>query len=139
ARRFRPCSSQTGSSRESRCLLGRRTETLERRRLERTQLAALDRRSRRRRQVENEAEIMQAQQPRAEHFLLVEQVADVRARERLAGGTAAALVQGASVAGKGGVAQVQAARPGDRGAGAAETGRKDAVEHVDPALDHLQD
>ena len=82
---------------------------------------------------------MQAQQPQAEQLLLVDEVPDVGAREARAGGAGAVLVERARVAGEAGVAEVQPALPGERGAGARDARRQDAVEHVDPALDHLED
>ena len=69
--------------------------------------APLDRRPRARGQVEYEAQIMQAEQPQAEHLLLVDEVADVRAREARARRAVAALLERPRIAGEAGVAQVE--------------------------------
>ena len=82
---------------------------------------------------------MQAQKPQAEQLLLVDQVADVGAREARARRARAALLERPRIAGEAGVAQVQPARRGERGAGAGRAGRQDAVEHVDAGPDHAQD
>ena len=82
---------------------------------------------------------MQRQQAVAEQLLLVEQVAEVGAREARAGGARTAFVKRARITREAGVPQVEVALPGERGAGARVAGRQDTVEHVDPALDHLED
>ncbi len=51
----------------------------------------------------------------------------------------AALVERRGVAGEAGVAEVEASLPGQRRPGPAEPRRQHAVEHVHPALDHLED
>ena len=76
---------------------------------------------------------MQAEEAQAEQLLLVDEVADVGAREARAGRAAAALLERPRVAREAGVAEVEPARRGERGAGARGAGRQDAVEHVDPA------
>src|SRR5258708_6209407 len=82
---------------------------------------------------------MQAEQPQAEELLLVDQVAQVGAREARARGARAALVEWARIAGKAGIPKVEPALPGQSGAGARGASRQHTVEHVDPALDHLED
>ena len=92
---------------------------------------ALDRRARAGRQLEDEAQIVERQQPQPEDLLLVDEVTDVRAREAPAGGARAVLVERPRVAGEAGVPEVQPARPSECAAGARRAGRQDAVEHVD--------
>ena len=57
---------------------------------------------------------MQTEEPQAEQLLLVDEVADVGARETLARGARAVLVQRARVAGEAGVPEVQPALPRQR-------------------------
>src|SRR5205807_8935927 len=90
------------------------------------------------RQIEEESLIVQAQEAVAEQLLLVDQMANVGAREAGARRTGAALLQRRRVARKAGVLEVQPARPGQSRAGSSEPRRQHAVEHVDPALDHLE-
>src|SRR5689334_18522494 len=71
------------------------------------ELAALDRLSRRGDEIEQEAQIMQAEQPQPENFLLVDEVADVSAAEARAGRARAVLVERALVAGEARVAKVE--------------------------------
>src|SRR5207253_10508110 len=61
--------------------------------LERGERASLDRLPRPRGEVEQEAEVVQAEQPEAEELLLVHEVAQVRAAEARARGARAALVE----------------------------------------------
>ncbi len=82
---------------------------------------------------------MQAEQPQAEQLLLVDQMADVRAREPGAGRAAAALVERERVAGEAGVPEVEPARGGERRPGPPHPGRQHAVEHVHATLDHGED
>src|SRR6188472_3986763 len=82
---------------------------------------------------------MQAEQAKTENLLLVEEVAHVRAREPRAGRAAAALLERPPVARELAGLDVQLALPGERAAGPRVPRRQDAVEHVDPALDHLED
>ena len=62
---------------------------------------------------------MQAEQAQAEHLLLVDEVADVRAREAPARGAGAVLVERRAVAGEARVAEVQSAVPRERATRAA--------------------
>src|SRR4029450_113479 len=64
--------------------------------------------------------------------------ARVGPREARAGGPPAALLQRRRVAHIAGLLQATPPRPGQRRAGAPEPRRQYAVEHVDPALDHLE-
>src|SRR5438093_1236783 len=73
------------------------------------ELAALDRLSRRGDEIEQEAQIMQAEQPQPEDFLLVDEVADVRPAEPGASRARASVVEGTVVASEAGVAEVEAA------------------------------
>src|SRR5918999_5511009 len=66
-------------------------------------------------------------------------MAQIGAREARAGGAGTALVERSRVAREPGVPEVETALPGDGGAGPAQAGRQDAVEHVHPALYHLED
>src|SRR5262249_57445612 len=90
-------------------------------------------------EIEDETEIMEGQQAGAEELLLVHEVPKVRAREPGACRARAAIVERRVVAGKAGVAEVEPSLPGEHGAGSGGARRQDAVEHVDPALDHLED
>ena len=56
-----------------------------------------------------------------------------------AGRAAAAFLERSRIAGEPGVAQVEPAARGERRAGARGASRQHAVEHVDPARDHLED
>ena len=67
-------------------------------RMKSCQSPGLDRRSRACGQVEQEAQVVQAEQPQPEQLLLVDEVADVGAREARAGRAAAALVERPRVA-----------------------------------------
>src|SRR5262245_66252366 len=82
---------------------------------------------------------MQAQEPQPEDLLLVEQVPHVRAREPAARGAAAALVERAWVTCELPGLDVQLAVPGEGAPGTRVPRREDAVEHVDAALDDLED
>src|SRR2546426_2485852 len=113
-------------------------ETFERLCLERGQLAGLDRRARARSEPEQEAEIVQGEETKPEQLLLVDEMTDVRAREPGAGGAVAALVERPLVAREAGVLEVEAAVRRERSAGSPHPRRQDAIEHVDPSLDHLQ-
>src|SRR5439155_6317199 len=88
---------------------------------------------------EQEPEIMHAQEAESEELVLVHEVADVRAREARAGGAVAVLLERPGVACKARVAEVEAAARRDCRARARRAGREDAVEHVDPTRDHLED
>ena len=66
-------------------------------------------------------------------------MAHVRAREPRACGTVATLLDRPRIAGIGRVLQVETTGGGQRGAGARRARRQHAVEHVDPARDHLED
>src|SRR5512146_152837 len=94
------------------------------------ELTALDCLSRSGHEIEQEAQIMQAEQPQPEDFLLVHQVADVRAAEARARRARAALLERPLVAGEARVPQVEAPFTRQRAAGARGAGREDAVEHV---------
>src|SRR5437867_7528623 len=63
----------------------------------------------------------------------------VRAGEAGARRARAILVQRSRIAREAGVVEVEPAVPGVRAAGPAEPRRQDAVEEVDPALNHLED
>src|SRR5438034_10415541 len=93
-------------------------EAVERVAHERGELAPLDRGPRVGGQVEHEAQIMQAEEPQAEQFLLVDEVADVGAGEARASGTGTVFAERALVLGEAGVAEVEPASPGERRAGA---------------------
>src|SRR5436305_1605479 len=86
---------------------------------------AADRRAGRSHEVDQEAEIMQAEQPQAEDFPLVDQVPYVRAAEPCARRTAAVRVEWARIAGEPGVPQVEAPLPRQGAAGAGGAGRQD--------------
>src|SRR5258705_10176419 len=88
-------------------------------------------------EIDQEAQIMQAQEAQAEDLLLIHEMPDVRAAERRARGAAAGVVQRARVARKAGVPQVEAALPRERAAAARGARRQHAVEHVDAARDDL--
>src|SRR5262245_46901269 len=90
-------------------------------------------------QVEQETEIMQAQEPQPEQLALVDEMAQVGAREALAGGARAILGQRPRVAREPRVLQVEATVLRERGPGAPQPRRPDAVEEVDPALDDVED
>src|SRR5262249_37863632 len=92
-----------------------------------------------RRHAEHEAEVVEREQPQAEDLLLRDEVADVSPREALARGTVAARLQRLGIAGEAGVAQVEPPLPRQRRARPAVARRKNAVEHVDPALDDVED
>src|SRR5439155_12970416 len=74
-----------------------------------------------------------------EQLVLVDEVAQVGAREAFARRADAALVERPRVARKTCVLQVQTSLPRQRGAGTPESRRPHAVEHVDAALDHVED
>src|SRR5579884_1697560 len=116
----------------------RSLRSLERLGLPGEELAALDRLPRAGHEIEQEAQIMQAEEPQAEDLPLVDQVAEVRAAEAGAGGTGAARLERTRVAGEAGVAQVEAALARQRAARPGRPGGQDAVEEVDAALDDLQ-
>src|SRR5205085_10126824 len=114
-------------------------ESLERFVLEGRERPALDRLPCPRGELEQEPEIMQAQEPQAEQLLLVHEVPDVRAAEAGAGRARAVVVERALVAGEARVPQVEPARPGEGASRAGGARGQDAVEHVDPALHDLED
>src|SRR5438093_1278364 len=89
-------------------------------------------------EIEQEAEIMQAEQPQPEDFLLRDEVADVPAAEPRAGGALASLLERPLVAREPRVAEVEPSVARECAAGARGAGREDAVEHVDAARDHLE-
>src|SRR3954462_12926512 len=99
--------------------------------------AALDRPARVAHEVNEEAQIMQAQQADAEDLLLVHEVPDVRAAEAPAREAAAVLVERAGVALEAGVPEIEPSLPRQRAARPRRAGREDAVEHVDSSRDHL--
>src|SRR5438552_12516622 len=111
----------------------------ERVRAPRCEGAALDRLPRGGDEIEQEAEIMQAQQPEPENLLLVDEMADVRAAEAYARRAGTAVVERARVTREVRVAHVQSSRPRQRAAGTRGACREDAVEHVDSTRDHLDD
>ena len=82
---------------------------------------------------------MQAEQAQSEQLLLVDEMTQVCAGEAGAGRAGAILVQRSRIAREAGVVEIEPAVPGVRAAGPAEPRRQDAVEEVDPALDHLED
>src|SRR5438067_7132463 len=82
---------------------------------------------------------MQAQEAQPQELVLVDEVAQVRAREALAGRARTAFVQRARIAGETGVPEVEASLPRERRARAGGARREHAVEHVDAPLDHLED
>ena len=82
---------------------------------------------------------MQAEEPQPQQFVLVDQMPDVRAREPRAGRAVAAVFQRAGVAGVARVAEVDPPAGGQRRSRPRRSRRQHAVEHVDPARDHLQD
>src|SRR5436309_5576141 len=82
---------------------------------------------------------MQAQEAQPQELVLVDEVAQVRAREALAGRARTAFVQRARIAGETGVPEVEASLPRERRARPGGARREHAVEHVDAALDHLED
>src|SRR5579864_7106368 len=86
-------------------------EPLERVRLPAREGATFDRLSRGGDEIEQEAQIMQAEESQAENLLLVDEMADVRARELRARRAAAIGVERPRVAGKARVAEVEAALP----------------------------
>src|SRR3954453_14486604 len=73
--------------------------------------AALDRPARVAHEVDEEAQIMQAQEPDAEDLLLVHEVPDVRTAEAPASGAAAVLVERAGIALEPGVPEVEPPLP----------------------------
>src|SRR5436190_708106 len=82
---------------------------------------------------------MQAEEPEPQQLLLVDQMPEIGAREARARGAGAVLVQRTRIACEACVAEVETALPRERRARPGGAGRKDAVEHVDAALDHLED
>src|SRR5512146_2120935 len=90
------------------------------------ELTALDCLSRSGDEIEQEAQIMQAEQPQPEDFLLVHEVPDVRAAEAGAGRARAALLERALVTGETRVPQVEPSLTGQRAACARGAGREDA-------------
>src|SRR5579859_5350081 len=82
---------------------------------------------------------MQAEQPQTEELLLVDQVTQVGAREARTGGARATLVEWERIAGEAGIPKVEPTLPGQGGAGTRGASRQYTVEHVDAALDHLED
>src|SRR5205823_4107611 len=95
------------------------------------EFAALDRLPRSGNEIEQEAEIMQTEEPQSEDFLLRDEMADVRAAEASARRAGATVLERSLVAREPGVAEVEPALARERGAGARGAGREDAVEHVD--------
>ena len=118
---------------------GRRVEALERGRLVGAELAALDRSPRPGGQIEQKSDVVLGQKYQAEQLLLIDEMTEIGAREASAGRAGAALVERARVAGEAGVPEVEAPFPRERRAGAPEPRRQNAVEHVDPALDDVED
>src|SRR3970282_2907206 len=88
-------------------------------------------------QVEVEVEVVVGGQDGGGDFPGVEQVPQVGARVAPADGAGAARVQGARVAGIGGVADVQAPRRGEQVPVAGVAGGQHAVHHVHAASDIL--
>src|SRR5919198_175877 len=88
-------------------------EAVERGRLVRGELSPLDRRPGAGRQIEQKADVVFGQKYQAEQLLLVQQMTEV--------------------------GPVEAALPRERGTRAPQARRQHAIEHVDPALDHLED
>src|SRR5579864_6576918 len=86
-------------------------EPVERVRLPACEGATFDRLSRGGDEIEQEAKIMQAQEPQAEDLLLVDEMADVGARELRACRARAALVQRPRVSGEARVAKVEPTLP----------------------------
>ena len=103
------------------------------------QLTALDRRPRARGQSQDEPQIMQGEQTEPEDLLLVQEMPDVRTAESRAGRAFASGLERSRIAGEAGVPEVEPAGCRQRRAGARRAGREHAVEHVDPARDHLED
>src|SRR5580704_8039349 len=89
-------------------------------------------------EVEQLRQVVVAQQPRAEHLLRAEQMAEVRAAELRADGAAALRVERRLVADERGVADVQLARAGNGAPVAPAARRIHAVEHVDARVDGHQ-
>src|ERR671935_2035611 len=114
-------------------------EAVERRRLVCVELAPLDRRPRSGCQVEQKSNVVLGQKYQAEELLLVDQMAYVSTAEPAAGRAGAVLVERARIAREAGVAEIEATFPRERGARPPEACREDAVEHVDPAGDDLED
>jgi RNA polymerase sigma factor (sigma-70 family) len=112
---------------------GCRGEPVERVRAVGGEPASLDRRPGVRGEVDQEPQIMKAEEAQPEQLLLVDEVTDVRAREALARRAGAALVQRAGIACEAGVPQVQPPLPGQRAPGARCARREHAIEHVDAA------
>src|SRR5579859_1861726 len=113
-------------------------EPVERIRLPAREGATLDRLPRGGDEIEQEAQIMQAQQPQAENLLLVDEMADVRARELCARRAPAVGVERALVARETRVPEIEPSLPRQRAAGARRPRRQHAVEHVDAARDDLE-
>ena len=82
---------------------------------------------------------MQGEQAVAEQLLLVHEMTHEGAGEPGARRAAAAFLERPRVAREAGVAQVEPPPSRERRACAGRPRRKDAVEHVDPACDHLED
>src|SRR3954468_3754267 len=101
--------------------------------------AALDRPARVAHEVNEEAQIMQAQQADAEDLLLVHEVPDVRAAEAPAREAAAVLVERAGAALHAGVPEIEPSLPRQRAGRPLRAGREDAVEHVGSSRDPLDD
>src|ERR671915_267555 len=113
-------------------------EPVERRRGERSELSPLDRSPRSGRQVEQETNVVLGQKYQAQELLLVDQMPQICPAEAPTGGARTLLVERRGVAREAGVAEVEAALPRQRRAGAPEPRRQHAVEHVDAAGDDLE-
>src|SRR3990172_1639577 len=66
-------------------------------------------------------------------------MADVRTRETLASGTTTALVEWSRVGSEARVPEIETPLPRERRTRPRRSSRQDAVEHVDPARDDLED
>ena len=84
----------------------------------------------------NEPQIMQGEEPKPQHLVLVDEVADERTRESLTRRATAALLQRPLVPRIAGVVEIHPAGPRQRRPGPGGASRQDAVEHVDPRGDH---
>src|SRR5919204_1183024 len=114
-------------------------EAVERGRLVRGELSPLDRRPGAGRQIEQKADVVLGQKYQAEQLLLVQQMTEVGPAEAAASRAPAAVVERARVTGEARVLEVEAALPRERGTRAPQARGQHAIEHVDPALDHLED
>src|SRR6266478_3587143 len=79
-------------------------------------------------ELDQEAQVVQCQQPVPEQLVLVDEVAHVRAREGRARRAVAVFAERSLVASILRVAEVEAALPGERAAGARGSRRQNAVE-----------